>query len=229
MIEEVDSRCNYPNPYRAKGIVPQVAALKSSFSELKDATFDETFIARPCPKIAEKWFAIPRFEIIGSSYTEAVDKVHTVIKSIRRFYKKHYVETDPEHLRQRCETVRAFHQIGEEQRGHDILIVPCQFGLRHRGRSVRRVRDVFVANEFGLGAFAVGCMLITHPCRLIKLRQLYAGCPGDDYFPNNDGDFLEAPVYHFSSRQIKFSTRWIGAPDMYSGSVTGFLSQSGLP
>jgi len=53
-----------------------------------------------------------------------------------------------------------------EIKHHDILVVPAQFGLRHRGRSVRRVREVMNANEFGLGVFAIGIMLLTHPERL---------------------------------------------------------------
>lgn len=223
--EEVGSSYTYPNGYKSKGVAEQVQALKSLFPELKDATYDESIATRPLPPNAEGWFAIPRWEKLGSSYGEAVDKVLTTIKSKRTFYNYREGQTGPEYLRQHAKTEKAFQKLGDEQKGHDILIVPCQLGMRHRGRSVRRAREVMNAVEFGLGAFAVGCMLLTHPEREVKWEQLHMDCAGDEFAPDADGDFSSAPIFLFIVGKVKFGAYWFDyASDGY-GSVSGFLPQ----
>lgn len=223
--EEVSSSYTYPNGYKVKGIAEQVAALKSLFPGLKDATFDESIATRPLPPNAEGWFAIPRWEKLGSSYGEAVDKVLMTIKSKRTFYNYREDQTGPEYLRQHRKTVKAFQKLGDEQKGHDILIIPCQFGLRHRGRSVRRAREVMNAVEFSLGAFAVGCMILTHPEREVKWEQLHVDCAGDEFSPDADGDFSRAPIFLFGGGKVKFFACWCDFADGIYGSASGFLSQ----
>jgi len=223
--EEVSSSYAYPNGYKVKGIAEQVATLRQLFPELKDATFDDSIATRPLPPNAEGWFAIPRWEKLGTSYGEAVDKVLATIKSKRTFYNYREGQTGPEYLRQHAKTVKAFQKLGDEQKGHDILIVPCQFGLRHRGRSVRRAREVMNAVEFGLGAFAVGSMLLTHPEREVKWEQLHVDCAGDEFSPDADGDFSRAPLFDFSVGKVMFGAYWCdGASEGY-GSASAFLSQ----
>lgn len=226
--EEVNSSYTYPNGYKVKGIAEQVATLRQLFPELKDATFDESIASRPLPPNAEGWLAIPRWEKLGSSYGEAVDKVLATIKSkrtLRTFYNYIEGETGPEYLRQHAKTVKAFQKLGDEQKGHDILIVPCQFGLRHRGRSVRRAREVMNAVEFGLGAFAVGCMILTHPEREVKWEQLHVDCAGDEFSQGADGDFSSAPFFDFYDGMVMFDAYWFDRAHGYYGSASAFLSQ----
>jgi len=223
--EEVSSSYVYPNGYKVKGIAEQVATLRQLFPELKDATFDESIAARPLPPNAEGWFAIPRWEKLSSSYGGAVDKVLAAIKSKRTFYNYREGQTGPEYLRQHAKTVKAFQKLGDEQKGHDILIVPCQFGLRHRGRSVRRAREVMNAVEFGLGAFAVGCMILTHPEREVKWEQLHVDCAGDEFSPFADGVFSVAPIFLFDVGEVEFSANWYDYAHVFYGSASAFLSQ----
>ncbi len=221
--EEVSSSYTYPNGYKVKGIAEQVATLRQLFPELKDATFDESIASRPLPPNAEGWFAIPRWEKLGSSYGEVVDKVLTTIKSKRAFYNYREGQTGPEYLRQHAKTVKAFQKLGDEQKGHDILIVPCQFGLRHRGRSVRRAREVMNAVEFGLGAFAVGCMILTHPEREVKWEQLHVDCAGDEFSPDAGGDFSDAPIFDFGDGRVEFCAGWFDVASELYGSASAFL------
>lgn len=223
--EEVSSSYVYPNGYKVKGIAEQVATLKSLFPELKDATFDEELATQPLPPNAEGWFAIPRWEKLGSSYNEAVDRVLATIASSRTFYNYRKDQTGPEYLRQHAKTVNAFQKLGDEQTGHDILIVPCQFGLRHRGRSVRRAREVMNAVEFGLGTFAVGCMILTHPEREVKWEQLHVDCAGDEFAPDAGGDFSGAPIFFFVGGKVRFDAYWCGGARAVFGSASAFLSQ----
>ncbi|MBU0624750.1 hypothetical protein KKF05_00220 [Patescibacteria group bacterium] len=107
----------------------------------------------------------------------------------------------------------------------DILVVPAQFGLRHRGRSVRRAREVFMANEFGLGAFAIGIMLLTHPEREVQWEQLHVDCAGDEFAPEAGGGFSGAPLFRFSGGGVGFSARWFDDAYEFCGSASAFLSQ----
>jgi hypothetical protein len=116
-----------------------------------------------------------------------------------------------------------FQTLGDEQKDHDILVVAAQFGLRHRGRSVRRAREVMQPNEFGLGAFAVGIMLLTHPERLMHYDDLYVDCAGDEYAPEADGGFSSAPFFDFDDGRVEFHAYWFAhAYDSY-GSSSAFL------
>jgi hypothetical protein len=80
-------------------------------------------------------------------------------------------------------------------------------------------------NEYGLGAFAVGIMLLTHPERLMNYDDLYVDCAGDEYAPEADGDFSHAPFFRFDDDRVKFLAYWFGnARDNY-GSASAFLPQ----
>ena len=230
--EEISSSYSYtyPKGYQVKGIAEQVATLRQLFPELKDATFDESIASRPLPPNAEGYFSIPRWEKIAPTYGEAVDKVLATIRSKQTFYNCREGQTGPEYLRQHVKTVEAFRKLGDEQKGHDILIVPCQFGLDHRGRSVRRAREVMNASEFGLDAFAVGCMLLTHPERKAKKwwEQLHVDCAGDEFSHDGaDGYFSCAPSFRFGAvtARVRFGVDWCGVALVDFGSASAFLSQ----
>src|SRR5690606_10525533 len=109
-----------------------------------------------------------RWEKVAPTYNEAVQKVLDLINQTRNgaFYNYREGELGPTQLRQSTKSVSVFQKLDDEQKEQDILVVPAQFGIRHRGRSVRRAREVMNANECGLGAFAIGIMLLTHPERL---------------------------------------------------------------
>src|ERR1035438_5864126 len=75
------------------------------------------------------------------------------------------------------------------QQGSDILVVAAQAGMLHRGSSARRTRVALAGNEFGLGVFAFGCMLLTHPERLSTGDTLMIDCGGDQYSVRGDYTF----------------------------------------
>ena len=118
----------------------------------------------------------------------------------------------------------ALAQITEVQRG-DILIVAAQLGLNHRGESVRRAREKFVAGEFGLGSLIVGSIILTHPERFVRWEQLHVDCAGDEFFPEADGKFDNAPFFSFSDGKVEFYTDWVSSTSALFGSASGFLPQ----
>jgi len=224
--EEVVSNYGYPVGFRVKDISKQVAILREFFPDI--GYTDESIASQPLPKGAEGLFAIPKWEKIGRTYNEAVQIVLAALEknaSTRKFCNYLEGKLGPEYLRQ-CEgTIQMWKIIDDidEQQKDDILIVPAQFGLKHRGRSVRRAREVFTANEFGLGAFQVGCMLLTHPERLEKWDDLSIDCAGDEYAPTANGRFYETPNFLSDVDKLRFNTGWdVISSDMF-GSASGFI------
>ena len=223
--EEVTSYSTYPEVYGVKSVTEQVANLRDLFPEIKDATFDEKLASSPLPQYAEGWFAIPRWQVLASTYGLAVQKVLATIQSKRSFYNYREGSLGEEFLRPHEHTTSMLKILANQQAGHNILIIPVQFGLLHRGQSVRRAREVFQSNEFGLGSFQVGIMLLTHPERLVQWDQLHLDCAGDEYAPGADGVFCHAPLFLFHGGGLGFIAYPCGHAGGGFGSVSGFLPQ----
>lgn len=223
--EEVESSYGYLSGYKPKGITEQTNILRQLFPGVGNAL--EKLAERPVPANAEGWFAIPKWQTIAPTYGEAVGEVLAKISETRKGKFKNWCEGNlgPDRLKQSARAEKMFQQLGDEQKDFDILVVPAQFGLRHKGRSVRRAREVMQVNEFGLGAFAVGIMLLTHPERLMHYDDLYVDCAGDEYAPEADGDFSRAPLFNFGGDRVGFFAGWFGAAGDGCGSSSAFLPQ----
>lgn len=234
--EEVESSYTYPKEYRGpKPIADQIKALAEIFGLDPSHALEFAKTLPELPNGAEGWFAIPTVDAVAAKhfpevtdpadrYCRAVELVLERIGKSRKFYNYREGEITPNRLRQHARTLNALGQIGEKQKG-DILIVPAQYGMRHRGRSVRRAREVFVAGEFGLGAFAVGCMALVHPERYVRWEELDTDCAGDEFAPDADGVFSRAPVFGFRDGKVGFDAFWFDDAIGGYGSVSGFVPQ----
>lgn len=223
--EEVESNYGYLSGYKPKGLTEQTNRLRELFPGIGYA--NEKLAEGTLPPNAEGWFAIPRWEKIAPTYNEAVQKVLDLIKQTRngKFYNCREGQLSPERLRQTARVQKFWETLGSEQKDNDILVVPAQFGLRHRGRSVRRAREVMQVNEFGLGAFAIGIMILTHPERLMNYDDLYIDCAGDEFDDPDAGvRFAHAPLFLFGGR-VEFGTSWFGDAFGRCGSASAFVPQ----
>ncbi|MFA4954996.1 MAG: hypothetical protein WC641_06830 [Patescibacteria group bacterium] len=223
--EEVVSTRGYPSGYRApKPFAAQVGILREVFPDL--GSFDEALASsQSCIGLAEGNFAIPPWEKIAPTYGEAVEKVQAAIASRRKFYNYRQGQLGPQQLREHPRSIAAWQTLRERQTGQDILVVPAQFGLRHRGRSVRRAREVFVASEFGLGSYATGIMHLTHPKRLVAYEDLCIDCAGDEFAPEAGGGFYGAPYWRFSGDRLGFGSDDFDLPYELFGSASGFFPE----
>ncbi|MCC7356724.1 MAG: hypothetical protein IT410_03915 [Candidatus Doudnabacteria bacterium] len=221
--EEVQSSYAYPNGYKVKGITEQTNILRQLFSGIGFA--DEKIVEQPLPPNAEGWFAIPKWQTMAATYGEAVEKVLAMIGSKRKFYSYRDGQLGAKYLRQHAKTVKMFQKLGDEQKDFDILVVPAQFGLRHKGRSVRRAREVFTSSEFGLGAFASAIILLTHPERLAHYDDLWIDVAGDEFSPGACGERGSAPFFDFNDFRLEFNARWDGHASGSCGSASGFVPQ----
>ncbi len=228
--EEVESTYSYLSGYQPKSLADQVVRLKTLYPQFKDVT-----VADPgeLPKGAEGWFAIPNIwkdgSLLSGSYNDNVVQVLDLIKQDRngKFYNYRDGQLGPERLRQSARTESAMRKLSEEQGHPDILVIAAQFGLQHRGRSVRRAREVMVdQGQYGLGTFAIGVMLLTHPNRLQHYDDLWIDCAGDEFDdPDADDRFDRAPYFKFSVGEVEFGTGWTDVAYVCYGSASGVLPQ----
>jgi len=223
--KEVPSGYAYPPGYKVKSITEQIKILHEFFPGSIWCA-DGEIAEQPLPACAEGWFAIPKWQTMAATYGEAVEKVLAMIASKRKFCNYRNGQLGAKYLRRHEKSIKMFQKLGQEQKDFDILVVPAQFGLRHRGRSVRWAREVMNSNsiEFGLGTFAIGIMLLTHPEREVEWEQLHIDCAGDEFAPEANGVFSHAPIFHFHDRELKFNASWFdrGGYGRY-GSASGFL------
>lgn len=225
--EEVSSNYGYLSGYaKPKGIAQQVKIIHDLFPEVKWGYFrpDEEQIA--VPDGAEGLFAIPRWQTIAPTYAVAVKIVLAKLKETRKgkFINYRECEMTSANLCESAWKAEAVTKIEKSQEGHDILVVPAQFGIMHRGRSVRQARAVIGGKGFGLGAFEVGIMLLTHPERLQHYNDLYIDCAGDEFKPSGGREFSHAPVF-FVGNELKFDALSVGRATDYYGSASASLPQ----
>lgn len=236
----------YPKQYRKpRPVMDQLEALTKLFPNINVAGACEfTHDIMPtieAPFGAEGWFAIPRWEKMFGSYQEAVSKVFQEL-TIKRRWKYHcddriarnggvYPGVYPGIPVE--EDQAKFARATRDQKGveGDVVIIPAQFGRRHRGRSLPRVRKTMRKNEFGLGAFAVGCMLLTHYGRLVpaeRPRSLDCTliCPGDEYPEHSDGRVEDSPSFSlWGDGGISIWRHSSGSYGQSNCAVTGFVPQ----
>ena len=234
--EEVSSRCTYPSEYKGpKLIVDQVKAIAEIFGLDPSQAFEFAKNLPVLPEGAEGWFAIPSVDALAArvcpditdlaeKYCRVVMLIHKKLGSSRKFQNYRNGQIDKRHLQMHARTAHAMALIQEQQKG-DILIIAAQLGMRHRGKSTRRAREVFVANEYGLNSL-MGCAIaLTHPERFVRSDELGMDLPGDEFAPNGDGRFVGAPILHCIDGRFGFGTTGGGSYGALYGSASGFLSQ----
>ena len=231
--EVVSSDYTYPSEYKPKSIEEKIKAAADIFGLDPKSALELAKNLPELPNGAEAWFAIPKLEAVAKKhfpsitdpaeqYCEAVNMVLEKLADSRGFYNYRKGQITSAQLRQSARTAEALSEMGGQS--GDILIVAAQFGMRHRGKSVRRARETFSGNEFGLGAFAMGCMALVHPERYVKWEQLHTDCAGDEFAPDADGAFSGAPLFSFGD-ELGFDADDVSGARGYYGSVSGFLPQ----
>ena len=219
--EEVGSNRVYPPTYRVRPVEAQVTELKKLFPAL--GSCHERLARRPLPEGAEAWFAVPRWQALAPTYNEAVELLLEVLATRRKFSNRILGKMGDKFLRQSERTKLAEKILAEQQQGNDILVVGAQAGMLHRGSSARRTRVAMAGNEFGLGVFAIGCMLLTHPERLSTGETLMIDCSGDEYSVRGDYTFDRVPLFDYDITGIEFSIFYEDRARNLWGTPTAFL------
>jgi hypothetical protein len=219
--EEAGSDRVYPPTYRVRPIETQTTELRKAFPGL--GTCMEKLGHKPLPDGAEDWFAIPRWQALAPTYNEAVEMVLGLLATRRRFSNRILGRLGPTYLRQSERSKLGEKILAEQQSGNDILVIAAQAGMRHRGRSARRARVSLASNEFGLGVFAISCLLLTHPERLSSGDTLMIDCGGDEYSVRGDLTFDRVPLLDYDLSGTEFSVFYDDCARNLWGTPTAFL------
>lgn len=219
--EDVGSDRIYPASYRVRPIEAQVTQLRNLFPSLGDC--NEKLARKPLLDGAEAWFAIPRWQALASTYSEAVEMILGVLAAKRRFSNRIAGRLSDKFLRQTERSKLAESILADQQQGNDLLVVAAQAGMLHRGCSARRTRVAMAPNEFGLGVFAFASMLLTHPERLSSNDTLMVDCGGDQYSVRGDISFDRVPLFDYDMTGIEFSIFYEDRARNLWGTPTGFL------
>ena len=226
--EEVPSTFGYGSDHKLAPLAEQMAIAQKIFPQLE--SFEESAAAKELQLGAEGKFLIARWQNIAPTYNEAVEVILAKLSEQRggRFKNEGRDLLGYDLLRQTTKKTEMFQKLGDEQKGHNVLVVDAQFGLRHRGKSVRRARVVMETNEVGLGAFELGFMLLTHPDRLQSGVALWIHAIGDESTPGADGVFSHAPFFYFHYAYLKFSMGRVNVPHNFYSSASAFMASSPL-
>jgi hypothetical protein len=219
--EEVGSNRVYPPTYRVRPVEAQVTELRKLFPVLGSCM--EKLARKPVPQGAEAWFAIPRWQALAPTYNEAVGLMLDVLASRRKFSNRIIGKLGAMFLRQSERSKLAEKILAEQQQDNDFVVVGAQAGMLHRGSSARRTRVAMAGNEFGLGVFTIGCMLLTHPERLSTGDTLMIDCSGDEYSARGDYTFDRVPLFDYDIAGIEFSIFYEDRARNLWGTPTGFL------
>lgn len=220
----------YPSEYKPLGIAEQVKALQKFpvFAEL-DAVWalneaQGWYDGLSLPDWIEHPLVYVWHESIGG-YNNALNLILKAIAKSRPLCNYREGQLTSKRLRQSEATREAELKLKSDQPG-DFLIVPSQMGNRWGGYSVKEVRKSYDDGEFGHGSVAGGCLVLSHPNRLVRFEELAMDFPGDE-FDNLDADarFDRAPFFRFFNGKNRFDTSHIAYVSDYSGSVSGFLPQ----
>lgn len=236
--EEVESSAGYLSGYRSPGSLnDQLIRLKQCFSEVSGANPELiakiesgevtlSNIPKRYPEEDRNFWCLPHWSKVAPTYSEAVSKVFALLSDHRTgvFYNSTNGLTDQDHLR---ETERKARMMNEQyaKQGADVIILEIQFGLRHRGRSVRRARAVMSGVEFGLGIYEIAVMLLLSPNRLHAYHDLWIDAPGDEWRPDTTGIFVYAPYLGFYRDKVHFGCRKVHAAGEGCGSASAFVAQ----
>jgi hypothetical protein len=219
--EEVGSNRIYPPSYRVRPVEAQVSELRKMFPALSSCM--EKLARKPVPQGAEAWFAIPRWQALAPTYNEAVGLMLEVLASKRKFSNRIVGKLGDTFLRQTERSKLAEKILAGQQQDNDFVVVGAQAGMLHRGSSARRTRVSMAGNEFGLGVFAIGCMLLTHPERLSTGDTLMIDCSGDEYSARGGYTFDRVPLFDYDIAGIEFSIFYEDRARNLWGTPTGFL------
>jgi hypothetical protein len=236
--EVVSSKYTYPKKYKGpKPIAEQVKAIATIFELNPKEALEFAKKLPTLPEGAEGWFAIPKVFAIAKKhfntitdltdpegrYCKAVKLVHEKLGQ-RRDFINYLGEIVPSKLRQHARTVSFLKRLEAEQAG-DILIIAAQCGMRHRGKSVRRARETFVSNEFGLCPFIVGCIALIHPELYVGDWEIEADCAGGEYSLKRNDIFLGSTIYRVMDGVLGPAAGLVSEADKNHGSATGFVTQ----
>lgn len=233
--ELVSSNYAYPEGYAPKDLAGQLAVLAKLYPD-----FDISYVAAPrrLPEGAELFQLVPKLSSVarangiedpyGTGYGRCLEIMLGHLNASRKFHNYREGRLGPDRLRLLPSTRKVLEKLEASVSG-DFVVIPMQSGMLYRGSSARRSRweieHAESPEQWSLPAWVVGHHLLTHPERLSTGSELWLDCPGDEYFPDADGQFEDALDFGFRGGTLSVDYGWADdASDGY-GAASGFLPE----
>jgi len=181
-----------------------------------------------CHAKAEFTAVIPKWQSVANTYGEALMIVVALLEKLYGDKFKNYrgEKLTDEYVRLVEKTAQAYQQLGASQPG-DFLVFDAQFGERWAGASIRHGRVRYLQEEFGLGPYEVGILLLTHPDRITGENQLYIDCSGVEHRADPKAVFSLCLRFGWSGIDQRLGLNYgrIGFRGKRWGAASGFLPQ----
>lgn len=205
--EEGCKKYGYPVGYeKPNTLEEQYKVLLKHFPVLQGKMYNLEFENKVLHEKAEGNFLYFDWRIIDSTYCGALQKFLVEYrKSLNDDLINHYSrEFDSSDLRQIERTAKFLDTIKEQQKDYEILVIPAQFGYLHKGYLANKERASFADNEFCLGPFEVGLMLLTHPGRLVHNSNLRIVCQGGETSLFRGWKWENSPIFYYQGGLVSF-------------------------
>jgi hypothetical protein len=204
----------YPRCYHPKELWKQIEIINQFVPVETNEKFIQSVMEARLPQGAEALFAIPKPK---ENYARATLDALNIIEGKRRFHC--HITIEQKKLRREEKTIKCLDILSKAQKdAGEIIIIPAQFGINHLNKSVDLVRKKMAPNEFGLGAYEVAWMMITHSERQNIMNKVHMDCPGDNYLESYN------PYFDYGQKWMELAVRESKRPVHDIGSVTGFVA-----
>ncbi|MFA6594121.1 MAG: hypothetical protein WCT16_02575 [Candidatus Buchananbacteria bacterium] len=224
--ERVPSSYNYPPKFRFRSPAEQLSfwqaqKLTKKLDGSQVADLVKRMSLAPGAEAIGVW---PKFSRLGG-LRPAAKKIFALLTDSRDFCNYRDDEIGwKECWRHTVKTAGCFQRLNEYQPG-DYFVVPLQFGRRWSGASIRHARFRLSETEFGLCPYSGGCLLLTHPDRIIGDNQLYMDMAGCEWSPGAGDDLRYSAGFDSCDDRLEFDRNIVDSAHAYYGSVSAFAPQ----
>lgn len=240
--DSVPSNYGYPEGFTVKSVEKQVMKISRIFglNPKESLIFCESLpnLKNLVPEdylYDIEYYAIPKLSVIQSRFSGCEESCYCkasilVLSELSgdqnlKFFPEKITK---ENFKLNSRTKKFIEKIERSQNG-DIVILPCSFGLIHRGKCSDMVKSHFFPKEFGLDVFYTSCMSLTNKLRYQKFDALGVDCLGTEYFYEEEGEiFEETPIIRitqgkkYNQKFLEINSRSIYQGCAYQGAATGF-------
>lgn len=201
--------------YQPRSINEQAQTLVKMFPE---CSFYSNFPTRLPPDGAEGLFLRPNWRNVATTYEEALREVFRLLAKYRGNIENHLDNVSSRiFYYQTNETRKALEKLSIGGKG---CVFPAQLGGQYQGYAFKDAHEAIVgAGQFGLDAFTVGIILLTHPELLRRKEHPRIFCAGEWHAIEGFPKVRFVPVFYYRDGALSF-----GSLEEHHISTSGFAS-----